>query len=25
VEIKKAGRGERIRINKAFIVKNEQA
>ena len=23
VEIKKAGRGERIRINKAFIVKNE--
>ena len=24
VEIKKAGRGERIRINKAFIVKNEQ-
>ncbi len=25
VEIKKAGRGERIRINKVFIVKNEQA
>ncbi len=25
VEIKKAGRGERIRINKAFIVKNEQS
>ena len=25
VEIKKAGRGERIRINKAFIVKNEPA